>query len=218
MRFAVAMICCILPLGAGQMPSDPKEAAYPALDELEDKGMKELILALRENGGGDLHQTARSLGLFVPPATAVVAFRERDNPEESLKTNDRQHRNREYPIAVLIDRNSASASELTAGSLYDLKRATLIGEKSYEKGSVQNIVPMGKGKALRLTIGTYHIPSGNTPRLKGIEPNIHIEFNAADRNFFDQAAHPDSLAPAEKSALEGWADPAIKVAVNAFGK
>ncbi len=189
-----------------------------ALDELEDKGMKSLIIDLRENGGGDLHQTVQILGLFVPPATAVVSVRERNKPEEFLKTPDRQRRKREYPIAVLIDRNSASASELTAGSLHDLKRATIIGEKSYGKGSVQNIVPMGNGTALRLTIATYHTPSGNTPHLKGITPDIAIPYTDADRNFFEQAGHPDSLTPAEKSALEAWKDPAIKAAVEAFPK
>ncbi|QTN33579.1 S41 family peptidase [Akkermansiaceae bacterium] len=189
-----------------------------ALDELEDKGMKSLILDLRENGGGDLHQTVKILGLFVPPATAVVSVRERGKPEEFLKTPDRQRRKRDYPIAVLIDRNSASASELTAGSLHDLKRATVIGEKSYGKGSVQNIIPMGSGTALRLTIATYHTPSGNTPHLKGIAPDIAIGFTQSDRDFFQQSGHPDSLTPAEKSALGAWTDPAIKAAIEALPK
>jgi carboxyl-terminal processing protease len=189
-----------------------------ALDDLEDKGMKSLVLDLRENGGGDLHQTVQILGLFVPPSTSVVSVRERGKPEEFLKTPDRQRRKREYPIVVLIDRNSASASELTAGSLHDLKRATILGEKSYGKGSVQNIVPMGNGTALRLTIATYHTPSGNTPHLKGIVPDIHIDFSDADREFFAQTGHPDSLAPADTKALDAWTDPAIAGAVKTLGK
>ncbi len=189
-----------------------------ALDELEDKGMKSLILDLRENGGGDLHQTVKILGLFVPPGTSVVSVRERDKPEEFLKTPDRQRRKREYPVAVLIDRNSASASELTAGSLHDLKRATVIGEKSYGKGSVQNIIPMGNGTALRLTIATYHTPSGNTPHMKGISPDTVIEFTEVDRDFFAQAGHPSSLTEEEKKALAAWKDPAIEAAVGTLGK
>lgn len=189
-----------------------------ALDELEDKGMKSLILDLRGNGGGDLHQTVQILGLFVPPATNVVSVRGRGEPEEFLKTPDRQRRKRDYPIAVLIDRNSASASELTAGALQDLKRATIIGEKSYGKGSVQNIVPMGNGTALRLTIATYHTPSGNTPHMKGVEPNTAIPFTETDRDFFAQAGHPSSLTHEEKEALAAWTDPAIAAAVKALSE
>ena len=187
-----------------------------ALDDLEDKGMKSFILDLRENGGGDLHQTVQILGLFVSPDTAVVSVRERDKPEEFLKTPDRQRRKRDYPMAVLIDRNSASASELTAGALHDLKRATVIGELSYGKGSVQNIIPMGGGTALRLTIATYHTPSGNTPHHKGITPEITVPFTDADRTFFRQAGHPSSLTEAQTTALAAWQDPAITAALTTF--
>ncbi|MDP4626237.1 MAG: S41 family peptidase [Akkermansiaceae bacterium] len=189
-----------------------------ALDDLEDKGMKHLILDLRENGGGDLHETVSILGLFVPPSTKVVSVRARDEPEEFLETPDRQRRKRDYPIVVLIDRNSASASELSAGSLSDLKRATIIGEKSYGKGSVQNIVPMGGGTALRLTIATYHTPSGNTPHLKGITPDVKIDFSEKDREFFLQAGRPSSLTEAETKSLAAWEDPAIAAAIAEFAK
>ncbi|MEP2774389.1 MAG: S41 family peptidase [Luteolibacter sp.] len=187
-----------------------------ALDELEDKGLKSLILDLRGNGGGDLHETVTIIGLFVPPSTKVVSVRERDKPEEFLETPERQRRSREYPIAVLIDRNSASASELSAGSLADLKRATIIGEKSYGKGSVQNIVPMGGGTALRLTIATYHTPSGNTPHLKGITPDVKIDFTVQDREFFEKAARPGALTDEETAALGSWTDPAVKAALDSF--
>ncbi|MGJ8645038.1 MAG: S41 family peptidase [Luteolibacter sp.] len=187
-----------------------------ALDELEDNGMKSLILDLRGNGGGDLHETVSILGLFVPPSTKVVSVREREKPEEFLETPERQRRSRDYPIVVLIDRNSASASELTAGSLADLTRATIIGEKSYGKGSVQNIVPMGGGTALRLTIATYHTPSGNTPHLQGITPDVKIDFTEEDRDFFAQAGHPASFTDEERSAIEAWTDPAIQAAIESF--
>lgn len=189
-----------------------------ALDDLEDQGMESLILDLRENGGGDLHQTVQILGLFTPPDTAVVSVRERDKPEEFLKTPDRQRRKRDYPIAVLIDKNSASASELTAGALQDLERATVIGELSYGKGSVQNIIPMDGGTALRLTIATYHTPSGNTPHHKGITPDIAIPFSETDRANFRKAGHPASLTDEETKALATWQDPAIAAALQTFSK
>lgn len=189
-----------------------------ALDDLEDQGMKSLIFDLRENGGGDLHQTVKILGLFTPPETAVVSVRERGKPEEFLKTPDRQRRKRNYPIAVIIDRNSASASELTAGALQDLKRATVIGELSYGKGSVQNIIPMGGGTALRLTIATYHTPSGNTPHHKGVTPDITIPFTDSDRTNFRKAGHPAALTQGDKKSLATWRDPAIAAALESFTK
>jgi carboxyl-terminal processing protease len=187
-----------------------------ALDELEDKGMKSLILDLRGNPGGDLHQTVQILAFFLPPNTAVVTTQGRGGKVEGepLKTPERQRRKREYPIHVLIDRMSASASELTAGALQDLKRATIVGETSYGKGSVQNIIPMGGGTALRLTIATYHTPSGNTPHKKGITPDVPVTYSDADREKIELSFRRAALTPAEAKKLEGWEDPGLKAAMN----
>ncbi|MEP4078680.1 S41 family peptidase [Haloferula sp.] len=187
-----------------------------ALDELEDAGMEHLILDLRGNPGGSLSATVKILGFFLPPSTEVVTTRGRGSEidEEPLKTPDRQRRKRDYPIGVVIDRNSASASELTAGALQDLKRATIIGETSYGKGSVQNIIPMGGGTALRLTIATYHTPSGNTPHLKGITPDVEIEFTDDLREKFAMSVRRDQLTPEESAKLENWEDPVIKAALQ----
>jgi carboxyl-terminal processing protease len=205
-------------LRLAQFSSNCHKEIETALDDLEDNGAKSLILDLRGNGGGDLQATVQLLGLFVPPKTDVVTVRTRDPKAwETLTTPEQKRRERNYPIVVLIDRMSASASELTAGCLQDLKRATIIGEKSYGKGSVQNIVSMGSGTALRLTIATYHTPSGNTPHLKGVDPDTNIPFTEADRDFFAQAGHPSSLTEEEKKALGAWLDPAIAAAVKAFG-
>ena len=187
-----------------------------ALDELEDKGMKELILDLRGNPGGDLHQTVQILGLFLPPNTAVVTTQGRGGEVqgEPLKTPDRQRRKREYPMNVIIDHMSASASELTAGALQDLKRATIVGETSYGKGSVQNIIPMGGGTALRLTIATYHTPSGKTPHRVGITPDVEVILPDADREKLALSYRRDSLTPEEAKKLEGWEDPGLKAALK----
>jgi carboxyl-terminal processing protease len=190
-----------------------------ALDELEDAGMKSLILDLRQNGGGDLKETVGILGLFLPPGTAVVTTRGRDGEvSEPMKTPDRQRRKRDYPMVVLLDRMSASASELAAGALQDLKRATVVGEVSYGKGSVQNIIPTGGGTALRLTIATYHTPSGNTPHLEGIAPDLPVPVGEADRSNFLKRCQIDSLGPAEREALEAWEDPVMTAAFERLGK
>ncbi len=190
-----------------------------ALDELEDSGMKSLILDLRENGGGDLHETVKILGLFLPPNTAVVTTRGRDGEvSEPLKTPERERRKREYPLVVLLDRMSASASELTAGALQDLKRATVIGELSYGKGSVQNIIPMGGGTALRLTIATYHTPSGNTPHRKGITPDVPVVIDEASRANFLKRCNLNSLTPEDRKANEAWQDPVMEAAIKTLHK
>jgi carboxyl-terminal processing protease len=188
-----------------------------ALDELEDNGMRSLVLDLRENGGGDLNETVKLLGLFLPPETAVVTLRGRDGEMgEPMKTPDRQRRKREYPMVVLIDRMSASASELTVGALQDLKRATIIGEVSYGKGSAQNIIPLGGGTALRLTVATYHTPSGNTPHCKGITPDVVIAIDDMARGNFAKRCQLDSLAPEERKITEAWEDPVMSAALKAL--
>lgn len=187
-----------------------------ALDELEDKGMKNLILDLRGNPGGDLHQTVQILGFFLPPGTAVVTTRGRGGEVQGdpLKTPERQRRKREYPMTVLVDGMSASASELTAGALQDLKRATIVGETSYGKGSVQNIIPMGGGTALRLTIATYHTPSGKTPHRKGVAPDVKVDMTEVDRGKLQLSWRRDSLTAEEAKSLEGWEDPAVVAALQ----
>lgn len=195
--------------------SDCAREMEAALDDLEDSGMKSLILDLRGNGGGDLHQTVRILGLWLPPDTVVVTTQGRDEKSnETLKTPDKQRRKRDYPIVVLIDHMSASASELTAGALQDLKRARIVGEVSYGKGSVQNIIPMGGGTALRLTIATYHTPSGNTPHGKGITPDVLVPISDQDRDLLEKRRRIDSLPPDEKKAVEAWDDPVLKAALK----
>jgi carboxyl-terminal processing protease len=188
-----------------------------ALDELEDAGMKSLVLDLRENGGGDLHETVKILGLFLPPNTAVVTTRGRNGePSEPMKTPERQRRKREYPMVVLLNRMSASASELTAGALQDLKRTKVVGELSYGKGSVQNIIPMGGGTALRLTIATYHTPSGNTPHRKGITPDVPVVIDDTARANFQKRCQANSLSPEDRKAIDAWQDPVMEAALKAL--
>ncbi len=190
-----------------------------ALDGLEDEGMKSLILDLRENGGGSLAETVKILGLFLPPNTTVVTTRGRDGDSEApLQTPERQRRKREYPVAVLINRMSASASELTAGALQDLKRATIFGEVSYGKGSVQNIIPMGGGTALRLTIATYHTPSGNTPHRKGITPDVIVPIDEIARTHFQKRCQIQSLSPEDQRTINAWVDPVMEAALKVLEK
>jgi carboxyl-terminal processing protease len=203
-------------LRLAQFTSQAPREMEAALDELEDKGMKRLVLDLRGNPGGSLAATVKILGLFLPPETAVVTTRgrgpEKQNP--TLATPEKQRRKRDYPIAVLIDRHSASASELTAGALQDLERAPIIGETSYGKGSVQQILPLGNGTAMRLTVATYHTPSGNTPHGTGITPDHPVECGDTDRRLISISRHQESATPEQLAELESWTDPVIQAALE----
>ena len=191
-----------------------------ALDELEDKGMKALIFDLRGNPGGLLNISVEILGEFLPPSTEVVFTRGRNPAHNSppMKTPERKRTKREYPMAVLIDRHSASASELVSGALQDLKRATIIGETSYGKGSVQKILPQGGGTALRLTIAKYHTPSGKTPHEVGVAPDHPVAITDQDRDLFSLWCRRQAASPDERAQLATWTDPVIQVAVEELSK
>ncbi len=185
-----------------------------ALDKLEDQGMKALILDLRQNPGGYLAESVKLLGEFLPPDTTVVTTRGRDRNQdlETLKTPSRRRVKRDYPLAVLIDQNSASASELVSGAFQDLKRATIIGEQSYGKGSVQNISPAPFGGTFRLTTATYHTPSGKTPHEIGITPDHLVEISSLDRDLFIQWLERENLSAEKQAQIDQWRDPVLEKA------
>ena len=146
-----------------------------ALAALEAEGMTGLVLDLRNNGGGLLGQAVFVASKFLPEGEAVVSSRSRFKEE---KHNAVAGAHPDYPLVVLVNSGSASASEIVAGALQDHKRATLVGEKTYGKGSVQELLPLmttlGKTR-LKLTIARYYLPSGRTIHGEGVVPDIAIE-------------------------------------------
>jgi len=146
-----------------------------ALDELEKQGMRAFVLDLRNNPGGLVDSAVTICGEFLPEGTVVVTTEGRvasQNPPPFRTPARNGKEPRKYPIAVLINHGSASASELTAGALQDLKRAIVVGTTSFGKGSVQTILPMKNGAAMRLTTAKYYTPSHRTIHENGVEPNI----------------------------------------------
>jgi carboxyl-terminal processing protease len=95
-----------------------------------------------------------------------------------------------------------------------LKRATIVGEVSYGKGSVQNILPTGGNTALRLTIATYHTPSGNTPHRKGITPDVAVTIDEAAHSNFTKRCQINTLPPDERQKIDAWEDPVMKAAID----
>ncbi|HRH99283.1 MAG TPA: S41 family peptidase, partial [Prosthecobacter sp.] len=152
----------------------PRELSK-ALDELEKEGMQAFVLDLRNNPGGLVDSSVAVCGEFLPEGTVVVTTEGRvasQNPPPFRTPSRGGKEPRKYPIAVLINQGSASASELTAGALQDLKRAIVVGTTSFGKGSVQTILPMKNGAAMRLTTAKYYTPSHRTIHENGVEPNI----------------------------------------------
>lgn len=133
------------------------------------------VLDLRNNPGGLLEQAISVSGSFLEAGKEVVSTRSRHKEEDQsfvAKGGDKAHGK---PIAVLINGGSASASEIVAGALQDHKRAILVGTKSFGKGSVQTIIPVAGGGAMRLTTARYFTPSGRSIQALGIEPDIIVQ-------------------------------------------
>ena len=156
--------------------------------------LKGYILDLRNNPGGLLDQSIDVANAFLDKGE-IVSTRGR-NPDDAQRFNARPGGDLSggKPMVVLINGGSASASEIVAGALQDHKRATLIGTRSFGKGSVQTIMPLGQDGALRLTTARYYTPSGRSIQAKGIEPDVEIlEDVPADLKGKDDAKGEASL-------------------------
>lgn len=146
------------------------------LDELElGHEIKGLILDLRNNPGGLLTQAIDVSDVFLDSGL-IVSTKGRNsdqNIEESARDDGTEGG---YPIIVLVNGGSASASEIVAGALQDNKRALILGTRTFGKGSVQTILPLSDGSGLRLTTARYYTPSGRSIQLSGISPDIEVEY------------------------------------------
>jgi carboxyl-terminal processing protease len=147
-----------------------------ALDSLEEAHkLKGLILDLRNNPGGLLDQAIKVSDEFLDSGLIVSTKgrSEAQNIEESAHKNKKE---RNYPIIVLVNSGSASASEIVAGALQDNKRALILGTRTFGKGSVQTVLALSDGSGLRLTTARYYTPSGRSIQLSGISPDIEIAY------------------------------------------
>lgn len=127
---------------------------------LQSEGMEKLILDLRGNGGGLLIESVDIVNMFVPKNEPIVNTKSRIVEENRVYTTRNEPINLDIPVVVLIDENSASASEIVAGSLQDLDRAVIVGRTSFGKGLVQRTIDLKYGSKMKLTIAKYYTPSG----------------------------------------------------------
>ncbi len=146
---------------------------------LKEQGMRGLLLDLRDNPGGQVEEAACVINLFVEKGTLLFETRYLDISKPSDQYFAEKEALFKGPLAVLINSGSASASEIVAGSLKDLDRARLVGERSFGKGSFQDGKIWGPNQKIALfgTEGLYYFPSGWTPQLVGLNPDITVSFN-----------------------------------------
>ena len=163
--------------------------AFVALKK-DKPGMKGVILDLRGNGGGLMNEAVDIVNIWVPRGTLVVETKGKVASKNMKSVTRMQPEDTEIPLAVLIDGNSASASEIVSGALQDLDRAVIIGQRSYGKGLVQNILPMAYNSQIKVTVSKYYIPSGRC--IQAIDYSHRDEDGRAVRV-------PDSLKTAFKT-------------------
>ena len=146
-----------------------------ALADLRDKNITKLILDVRNNPGGLLNQAVEVSDRFLGNENLIVYTKGRTEDQNMRFTTHDKVEHVSYPMIILVNGGSASASEIVAGALQDLDRAVILGTPTFGKGSVQTIIPLNDGSALRLTTARYYTPSGQVIQENGITPDIMIE-------------------------------------------
>jgi len=186
--------------------SEPTAAAlHEAMAKLAIKNIRGLILDLRNNPGGLLTSAIQVSETFLKKGTVIVSTRGREGtPAGPTARASGDHPYVDFPMAILVNAGSASAAEIVAGALQDNKRAILVGDTTFGKGSVQSVVPIEGGAALRLTTARYYTPSGRSIHEKGIEPDIVVPLTPDEwvdvmtkRNYDE---NPEVFADKEKPA------------------
>ena len=146
-----------------------------ALKKLEAQGMEGLIIDLRNNPGGLLTVAVEVADFFLPEGKLIVSTKGKNSAQNLIFKSHKSSAHLDYPIVVLINEGSASGSEILAGALRDNKRALLVGAKTFGKGSVQTIIPLSDGSAVRLTTSKYYLPCGESIHEEGIIPDIEVD-------------------------------------------
>jgi len=152
--------------------ADLQKALYQF--EAETPGIQGLILDLRNDPGGLLDQAVEVSDEFLDEGLIVYTGGRLENQKMRFEAH-KKARVHAYPVVVLVNSGSASASEIVAGALQDHKRAIVMGEQTFGKGSVQTVIPLNDGSALRLTTSLYYTPSGRSIQAKGITPDIIVK-------------------------------------------
>ena len=176
------------------------EQFMTALDTLESQGMEALIVDLRNNGGGLVSSVCAILDRLLPEGLIVYTEDKYGNREEEFSDAENYF---DKPMAVLVNGNSASASEIFAGAIKDYGIGTLVGTTTYGKGIVQKIYPLSDGTAVKLTVSKYYTPNGNNIHGTGIEPDVTVELDEDLMYEVEVPKEEDNQLRAAIEALQG---------------
>jgi carboxyl-terminal processing protease len=169
-----------------------------ALNKLNDQGMRALIIDLRDNPGGLLTSAVEVAEPFFKKGELIVYTQGRNAADREEFHAEAPEPPLTLPVAVLVNEGSASAAEIVSGALKDTRRAVIVGERTFGKGSVQTILPLRRGEGLRLTTARYYTPSGITLHEKGVTPDVEVVMSEAeDENARIQRSRDDVVDPVE---------------------
>ena len=187
------------------------------LSELRNQGMQALVVDLRYNPGGLLTSAVDVCALFLPPKTMVVYTEGRDVSQRREYFTDKNTRQREnFPVVLLVNNGSASGAEIVAGALQDLNRAILVGETTFGKGSVQSVIQLPDGSALRLTTAKYYTPGRQVINEKGVTPNIKASLTADQERALLLKRRDAPLSSDEQKFVSEQKDPQFDRAIDAL--
>jgi carboxyl-terminal processing protease len=187
------------------------------LDELEKQGMQAFILDLRYNPGGLLNSAVDIAGQFLEPGKLVASTEGRVPSQDKIYRVSSTMKSRpHYPVALLINNGSASGSEIVAGALKDYNRAILVGETTFGKGSVQSVIQLQDGSAVRLTTAKYFTPSKKVIHEHGVAPTIRATMTSEQERQLMIQRQEDVLDDDKKQRLSGFRDVQLERAVDAL--
>jgi carboxyl-terminal processing protease len=188
-----------------------------ALDELQKQGMQAVILDLRNNPGGLLNSAVDVCAQFLPPNTKVVSTQGRvASQQHDYSTSGAKKERGNFPMVVLINEGSASGAEIVAGALKDLHRAVLVGETTFGKGSVQNVLQLPDGSAVRFTTAKYYTPSKQVIQGNGVTPNIRVAVTAEQERSLFALRNAGNMTPEDEKNIIKARDPQMLRAIDAL--
>src|SRR6266550_1567063 len=193
------------------------EELSKALDELQKQGMQALILDLRNNPGGLLNSAVDVCAQFLPPNTKVVSTQGRvASQQHDYSTSGAKKERPNFPMVLLVNEGSASGAEIVAGALKDLHRAVLVGETTFGKGSVQNVMQLPDGSAVRLTTAKYYTPSKQVIQGNGVTPNIRVAMTAEQERSLFALRNTGNMKPEDDKGIIKARDPQMLRAIDAL--